>query len=475
MRGRWPTRSAAPSHGGEGVMKFVLIGGGSLRWTPPLATDLFLTASLRGGELVLVDIDRQAAELMERYCRMVAEQTGCGWRVSVADLPSALDGADAVCVCISTGGLDAMHQDYTVPERFGIYHTVGDTVGPGGISRTLRNVPVFVDIARQMERHCPDTWMIHVTNPLSQLTRCVWKATSIRCVGLCHNFTETIAFLADFLEVEQSDLFALSVGVNHFTWLKEPTCKGRDIGPRLRLEDYLEYEARKGGVAVRTGTIGDRIEQDTAVAGTLPYRLNFELYELLGVFPVGAAPHVVESLPWYANDPEVLQRHQVKRKGVLPGRREGVKRLRREIVEMVQGQRPLPQPTRSAELVAPVVEALHTGKPFSGVVCLPNQGQIADLPRDVVVETWAMVHRDRIVPVLSGTMPPPIRSLMLPIVEEEELAVEAALTGDRDTVVRAMFVSPMVQDKGCAAELADALIAATRQWLPQFQTRRESS
>ena len=115
-------------------------------------------------------------------------------------------------------------------------------------------------------------------------------------------------------------------------------------------------------------------------------------------------------------------------------------------------------------------QALCTGKPFRGVASLPNEGQIPDLSRDAVVETWATVQQDRIVPDQSGEMPSPIRGLMQLIVDEQELAVEAALTGNRDKVVQAMYVSPMVQDKGRAAELADALLDATRQWLPQFQS-----
>jgi len=475
MRDRRPFRSTVPLLKGNPMrFKFVLIGGGSLRWTPPLATDLFLTESLDGSELVLVDIDAEAAELMQRYCRMIGEQIGCDWRVSVQNLESALDGADGVCVSISTGGFDAMHLDYTVPERFGIYHTVGDTVGPGGISRTLRNVPVFVDIARKMEKYCPDTWMLHVTNPLSQLTRSVWKTSSIRCVGLCHNFSDTIIQLADFLGCDRSDLFAVSVGVNHYTWLKDLTCRGKEIGERLTLKNYIEYEARKGGKPVRTGSIDDRIEEDTAVAGSLSYRLNFELYEIFGVFPVGAAPHVVENLPWYANDPKTLQRHQIRRKGVLPARRDGAKRLRRETIDIVEGRQPLPEPRKSVELVAPVTESLCTGKPFQAVVSLPNEGQITDLPRDAVVETWAMVRRNRILPVHSGAMPAPVLGLMQLIVDEQELAVEAALTGDRDKVVQAMYVSPMLHDKDRAPELADALLDATRQWLPQFRKKAEA-
>ncbi len=227
--------------------RIVLIGGGSCLWTPTLAKDLFLRPGLAGSELVLVDIDADAAKLLQAYCRLAAERIGTRWKVSVASHRSALRGADLVCASISTGAFQAMHWDYTIPEQFGVYHTVGDTVGPGGISRTLRNVPIFVGFARMMEKLCPDAWMVHVTNPLSQLTRTVTKVSSIKCVGLCHNYAGTIAFLAKYFGVTPADVDAVSVGVNHGSWMKDITVKGRSARAGLSLKKYLAFEAARKG------------------------------------------------------------------------------------------------------------------------------------------------------------------------------------------------------------------------------------
>ncbi|MDD2442845.1 MAG: alpha-glucosidase/alpha-galactosidase, partial [Eubacteriales bacterium] len=145
--------------------KIVFIGGGSVIWTPTFANDLFQQSSLAGSQLVLVDIDQDALRVLTAYCTRLSHQYQTGWSVASADLDAALEGADFVCLSISTGGFEAMHHDYTIPERYGVFHTVGDMAGPGGISRTLRNVPVFVQVARKMEQLCPDAWLIHVTNP----------------------------------------------------------------------------------------------------------------------------------------------------------------------------------------------------------------------------------------------------------------------------------------------------------------------
>jgi len=449
--------------------KVVLIGGGSYKWTPALATDLFLRQSLSGSELVLVDINPDAAELLRRYCTMLAEKIASGWKVSVATLEQALDGADVVGASISTGGLDAMDADYTIPEQFGIYHTVGDTVGPGGISRTLRNIPVFVDFARKMEKLCPDAWMVHVTNPLSQITRAIFKASSIRAVGLCHNYVGTLAFLADYVGADESEIDAISVGVNHYTWLKDITVSGRPIDTsRFTVKDYLRYEAARKG-PLRTGTTDDEIDRMTG-GQDLDHYLSFELYELFGYMPVGSAPHIAENFPWYCNSPETLSRHHIRRKGVLPGRREGNEKKRRWLIDVVEGREPLPEPTASRETFSKIVESLLTGRACREMIAYPNVGQISNLPHGVVVETWAQITAGRITPVCAGAVPEPLLGYMQLIVDEQELAVQAALTGDRRKVIQAMAVSPMVQNKDCVEQLTDKLLAANKHLLPQFDS-----
>ena len=178
-----------------------------------------LRKSLSGSELVLVDINKTAAETMKKYCEKMLEVRGANWKVTVDELDSALEDASIVCISISTGGLNAMALDYDIPEKYGIYHTVGDTVGPGGIFRSLRNIPVFIDIARKMERICPDAWLVHVTNPLSQLTRAVCMETSIKCVDFAITTQEQFPCWQIIL-VLRPRMLTLLVGVNHFTWMK---------------------------------------------------------------------------------------------------------------------------------------------------------------------------------------------------------------------------------------------------------------
>lgn len=448
--------------------KIVFVGGGSFIWTERLVVDLFAKKSLCGSSLVMVDINPSALKTMHSYCSQLNELMHAGWRIQTAALGDALDGADIVVVSISTGGLDTFNLDYHIPEKYGVYHSVGDTVGPGGISRTLRNVPVFVNFAREMEKRCPHAWMVHVTNPLAQITRCMHKAVpSIKAVGLCHNYENTMVFFAKFLGVRREDLQADTFGVNHFTFLDNLTCGGKSVGERIVLSDYLRYEEKRTE-ELKTQTTDDEINAMTAGHTQYDDRLSFELYEKFGYFPVGGPPHIAENLPYYLNNPDVIIQHRIRRKGVLPNRRDGYERKRREAEDIVAGRIPFPKQATSHESLSDIIDSLHSGTPSRAVVNLPNTGQIENLPRDVVVETWARIEKDAIIPEKACPVPQVLKGLLESIVAEEELAVEAALTGDRKMVIQAMMVSPLLHNKDAAEALTDELLEAHRAYLPQF-------
>ena len=180
-------------------VKIVLIGGGSYGWGPSVVGNILSNEFLDGSEVVLYDIDAEALDMVYRLALRYAEATGAATRFSrTTVLQEALDGADYVVVTISTGGLDAMRADLEIPQNYGICQTVGATVGPGGALRTLRNVPVFLQLGRAMERHCPAAWMLNCSNPLSALTRVVNRETGIRAIGLCHGVLGQVGFFARF-------------------------------------------------------------------------------------------------------------------------------------------------------------------------------------------------------------------------------------------------------------------------------------
>jgi len=196
--------------------RIVIIGGASLQWVPKLFLDIVNTPSLTESEIVLQDINPEPLPAMEDFVRHVNGLKGAGITArSTTDRRNALDGADYVVVCISTGAFESMRYDLEIPERHGIKQSVGDTVGPGGIMRALRNIPVLVDIARDMEDICPDAWMFNITNPMTTLCRAVTRETSVKTVGLCHEVTGAQFTLSQILDVDFRSFDFEVVGVNH--------------------------------------------------------------------------------------------------------------------------------------------------------------------------------------------------------------------------------------------------------------------
>jgi len=446
--------------------KIVLIGGGSYIWTPTFAGDLFMKDSLDGSTLVLVDIDQKALSVMATYCKMLNKLMSKNWNIEIMPQNEALDGADVVCVSISTGGLQAMHNDYTIPEQYGVFHTVGDTSGPAGISRALRDIPVFLNIAKEMEKYCPNAPMIHVTNPLSQLTRAVSKYTKINVIGLCHNYAGTVAMLAQYFDVPREDINAVSVGVNHFSWFKNLTIRGRDVSGELSLERYVDYYNKKKGPLI-TNTTDDEI-QKMLKGQNMEYYFNFVLNDMYGYLPIGSSNHVAEAMPFYLNSEEMLAKYYIRRKGVLPRRQMLKDEKVLKIDALVAGKEEIPLPKASNESFADIVEALYTGKPARAVVTMPNMGQISNMPMDVCVETWAEINGSGVFPLMSGEIPSVLQALVAPIVEEQELTVEAAYSGDMKKLEHAMLITPTLQNKECAGELARKLVEANKAHLPTF-------
>jgi len=168
-------------------MKIAFVGGGSVQWTPKLVTDMALTETLASANLALHDIDADALELLTRACERIVGQVGGNLQVTATlDRAEALRGADFVILCVAIGGLAAVRNDLEIPERYGIYQPVGDTVGPGGLARGLRHIPFAVQVAREMEQLCPHAWMLNLTNPMTTICRGMIRTTNIRTIGLCH-------------------------------------------------------------------------------------------------------------------------------------------------------------------------------------------------------------------------------------------------------------------------------------------------
>ncbi len=440
-------------------MKVVLVGGGSFSWTPAILTDLVIEPELEGSTGVLLDIDPEALELTLAYGRRLLEQSGRRWTLEAStERRKALRGADYVILTIAVGGLDAMEHDLAIPQRYGVYQSVGDTVGPGGLARALRNIPVVYEIARDMEEVCPGAWLINYTNPLTTLTRTVSKHTRIRVIGLCHELTGVLRRLRRLLELGEAQFETRVAGINHLIWLLSWTADSRDGDEILRAylsENPPEVPYRGELPGHAASVFRDRL------------LLKWHLFQTFGFLPAAGDRHLAEFFPCFLTDSTNRGADYGVELTTVEHRRAGAAWRRTWLRRVVEGEEALPL-RRSGEAAADLICALEGKGERRDIVNLPNEGQVANLPRGAVVETMGRVFGNGADASESGELPPAILSVVLPHVLRQEMTVEAAMTGNRTLALQVLATDPLVHDFASAAPMLDDLLRAHRAHLPQF-------
>lgn len=439
------------------------VGGGSRQWVPNLVQDLAL--SRFDGEVRLYDVDRESAERNARFGNWVddREDATASWTYAATDdLEAALSGADVVLLSTQYDPRETFVHDLEIPKEYGIYGAVAATIGPGGILRAMRTIPLYRRFAAAIREHCPDAWVFNFTNPVHFVTRALHdEYPGINAVGMCHEVLHGRGRLADFAEehlgmdADREDVSVNVKGINHFTWIDEATCKGVDLWPTI---DDLAH-----------GEVGSRRYEPADIADTSPFtdrwQVSWELYRDFGLLPLAGDRHVVEYATWFLQGgKEELNRWGVTRTGSdfrakhwTPAESEQTT----DVAAWLSGEREFDLEA-SDEVLLEVLDALAGGGTFVTNVNLPNRGQIPDLESGAVVETNALVSAGEIRPLCAGGFPRPLRSLIGTHVDTIETVVEAARDGDVDRAFRAFLLDPQVRGlspedaRECFAELVAA-------------------
>ncbi len=448
------------------AMQITIIGGGSYQWTPELLADLLGTESLRGAHIVLEDIDPDPLVKMEALAGMVNESLGAAATFSTTtDQRQALDGADFVIVTVSTGGFDSMAIDLDVPARFGIRQSVGDTVGPGGINRSLRNVPVLVGVAEDMGKVCPDAWLLNITNPMTCLTRAVCRQTAIKTVGLCHEVGNWSMDLAIALGKPAEAVVPTVAGVNHFPVVTALDIEGED-GFAI-LSEMVEKAGGLSALAPRPGR--PEAEAFSALDFVQRHVLKLTLLDQWGCLPAAGDRHIAEFLPWVLTEESDWGAQFNIELTSIDRRQEHQDNYIADVDAWLGGTKTL-QTWASGELPALVIDSLVTGNRRHLPVNIPNAGQVPDVPAEAVVESICVVDGDGIRGRDVAPLPAPYDELVRRHVAVGELTVAAALAGDRRLADAAFFLDPLAGrgDLHQTQAMVDELLSATAAWLPQF-------
>jgi len=457
--------------------RITIVGGGSTHWTPKLLVDFANTPALADAEVVLFDLDGQSLPPVLKVAEHIAERRGIALSArGTTDADEALTDAQFVISGFSVGGFASMRHDIEIPARYGVRQPVGDSVGPGGISRSLRSVPVVLEVAQAMERRCPDALLVNVSNPLSALCRVVTRETGVRAVGLCAElvglkFVMSLLFDADFLSIDP-----VVGGVNHlplvtslrvgerdgFTMLRAALGGDVDLSGPLWMDPPEPMHWRKGDPAT-SWTKADIIHNN---------KVKLELFARFGVLPGSSDTHVVEFFPGFVTEASDNGRDWGAHHYGMHGHQADKATDDAEMAELLVSDTIPSWP--SGEFVASLLEGLVTGEDRDVPVNIPNTGQVANVPEGAVVECVATVGADGIRARDRVCVPSFLGEHLRRIVSSQELTVDAALSGDPTTALEAMLTDPMAGRLPYehVVAMTDELLAATAPWLPRFAAHR---
>lgn len=452
-------------------IKLAYIGGGSRGWAHRLLIDLALEDSL-SGTIDLYDIDHQAAQENARMGNDLWARPDAKGRWTcraVAGLAEALDGADLVIISILPGTFAEMASDVHAPEKYGIYQSVGDTVGPGGLMRALRTIPIYVEFAEAIRKYSPDAWVINYTNPMTLCVRALYEVfPGIKAFGCCHEVFGTQKLLAAMLAdlegidgVARDEIKINVLGINHFTWIDRASYGGMDLFPLYRRFVDLHYEE---GFEI-PGSGGWQASFFHSA-----HRVAFDLFRRYGLIAAAGDRHLAEFMPssWYLKDPATVAGWKIHLTPV-PWRIEDRKRTNELRRRILAGQEKLELKPSGEEGVRQIKALLGLGDHLTNVN-LPNRGQMAGVPLGAVVETNAVLRRDEIRPVVAGALPPAVQALVLRHVLNQETILRAALDKDQEAAFRAFLNDPLVAiDPDRARELFREMLHNTRDYLPGWR------
>ena len=435
--------------------KIAMIGAGSVVFCKTLLSDILATPELCDSEIVLMNRTEPKLMRMEAFAKRMVKDNKLKAKISgTIDRREALKGADFVVVMIQVGGMEAFGLDYNLPLKYGVDQCIGDSLGPGGIFRGLRTIPVLLDIAKDMaELAKPGAIMLQYANPMAGNCLALGKATKINFVGLCHGVQTTLDLIARYCNVPKEQIRYTCGGINHMDWFLTLSHKGRDLYPHLRevfeKPEYYKNEKVRG-----------------------------EVFRHFRYFMTESTGHLSEYVPWFRKNKEALSLYCDEPS--FGGESGAYYKWGKVIEEKYSKHDPLEFEStkiesRSVEYCSYIMEAVATGKPFRFMGNVRNDGYITNLPAGCCVEVPTFVDDTGLHPSVIGDLPPQCAAACLTNINVQTLACEAALNAEPEHIVHALAMDPLASSVCTLKQIRDMaseMLEAERKWLPLFNGKK---
>ncbi len=438
------------------MKKIAFIGAGSFGFTRGLVRDILSFPALSDCTIALMDIDpERLAAIKKAVERIVGAGKYPAKVIATMDRAEALKDADGVVCTILAGGVNVWRYDVEIPKKHGVDINVGDTRGPSGIFRALRTIPVMLDICRDIERYCPDAIFLNYTNPMAMLCRAMQGQSKVQVTGLCHSVQGTAEMLAKWIGAPMNEITYQCAGINHQAFYLEYKWNGRDAYPLIR----------------KAITERPEIYNEEIVRNEMFLNLDYYVTESSG--------HNSEYNAWFRKRPDLIEKYCTHSTGWNPGvygyildeylKRENTWKndidewLAKDEVELERGH----------EYAAYIFNAtIGDGTLFEFNGNVRNFGLIDNLPDGCCVEVPVLASKRGLSPMHAGALPEQLAILVNTSARCEELAVEAAITGDPRKVFHAICFDPLtsaVLSLDEIKKMVDEMFEANKKWLPQFK------
>ena len=436
------------------MAKIVLIGAGSHVFSRHLITDILTYPELRDSTITLMDIAQEPLDFITAFAEKIVKQNGFNTKIrSTTDRFEALEDADYVFMTIRVGEKSNSGDDRRIIAGYGVEGSP-DTVGAGGVFYGLRNGQAILDICHDMEKLCPDAWLMNYTNPMSIISWAISDYTGIKNVGLCHSVPNTSAQLTKYLGVPYNEISYWVAGINHMAWFLELKWRGEDAYPLLR-EKFKDP-------ALYSGKDTDNWQ--------IPDIVRAEIFKNFGYYVTESSMHMGIYVPYFKKRLELIKKFKLAEPGseqLDAPRREQDEELRQQL--QTDYKFPL---VHSGEYGSIIINSIETGKPSRVNGNVKNNHLITNLPEGCCVEVPCLVDKEGIHPCYVGDLPPQFAALNRTNINVHELAVRGIVEKDKTKLFHAILLDPLtsaILTLDEIREMVDELFKANKKYLKGYK------